>query len=404
MESILKKEHMFYVLAVLVFVLPFELIFATIAMAILTVAAVLTYNRKQSHFPNFHNSYLFIFYFILTLIGIFYSENPIEALDRMVRKLPMLILPVAVLLISLNTDQKPTLMKVFVWSSALFCGISLSSLLYNYLMYQEQSHHYNFVQSSMYHFHFPYDTLYLNTAYIFLLFGNYRNLIKKILSLLFFSVIFLFGVRIGIATFFLITAVYVVLNIKKLITLRNVAFFGLSILLAFFLINSSSYLKDKYFGVLEKVGLVSSESISEIGEDYHNLSLREDLWLNSFETIKKRPVFGYGTYGEVEYLKNQYQNSGMDKKNMKLNSHNQYLTTFLQYGIFGGGILLLILLRSLYIAIKGKNIQGALFVIICMIAFMTESYLIRQKGIMLFTLFICLFIEENVFKQKQPVK
>ncbi|NDV14594.1 hypothetical protein GO009_01030 [Muricauda sp. TY007] len=400
----MNKDHAFFILMLLVFSLPFELIFSTIAMVILVLALLISYKWKEVVMPDFHNSYLFLFYFILSFVGVFYSENPVEATDRIVRKLPMLIFPLAVLVMSLRVEQRKTLQKVFVWSCTLFCILSIATLLYNFWAHNEYSHHYNFAQSSMYHFHFPYDTLYLNTAYIFLLFGNYGNLLKKILSLLFFTVIFLFGVRIGIATFFLITAVYVVLNIKKLITLRNVAFFGLSILLAFFLINSSSYLKDKYFGVLEKVGLVSSESISEIGEDYHNLSLREDLWLNSFETIKKRPVFGYGTYGEVEYLKNQYQNSGMDKKNMKLNSHNQYLTTFLQYGIFGGGILLLILLRSLYIAIKGKNIQGALFVIICMIAFMTESYLIRQKGIMLFTLFICLFIEENVFKQKQPVK
>lgn len=397
----LTKDHAFYMLSLLVFTLPFELIFSTVAMVLLVIVLFITFKRKEVIMPDFHNSYLFLFYFILSLVGIFYSENPLEATDRVVRKLPMLIFPLALLIMSLNNEQRRNLQKVFVWSCTLFCIISLATLLYNLWAHYDYSHHYNFVQSSMYHFHFPYDTLYLNTAYIFLLFGKYGNLTKRTLSLLFFIVIFLFGVRIGIATYLLITGIYIILNLKKLVTIKNAVFLLLSIFLAFVLINNSHYLKDKYYGVLEKIGVVSSDSISDIGENYHNLSLREELWVNSFETIKKRPIFGYGTYGEVEYLKNQYSKSGMEDKDIKLNSHNQYLTTFLQYGVFGGGILLLILFRSLLIALKAKNVQGSLFVVICMIAFMTESYLIRQKGIMLFTLFICLFIEENVFKPKR---
>ena len=399
-RHMLIKKYAFYTLVLLIISLPFELIFSTIAMVIWIAFSVLALRLKDLSIPNFHNSYLLIFYFLLVAIGVMYSEKAIDAIDRVVRQLPFLLFPLAALTMSIGQEEKDKLKKAFILACTLFCLISLGTLLYNVWVNYSTSHHYNFVQSSMYHFHFPYDTLYLNIAYVFLLFGNFNEWIKKGISLLFFVVIFLFGVRIGIATFLMITALYMVLNFKKILLLRNIVLVVAVTLAAIFIINKSTYLKDKYLGVLEKVGVVSSEKISKVGKDYHKLTLRNQLWTGSWDAIKQRPMFGYGTYGEVDHLKESYSNNGLEPKNRNLNSHNQYLSTVLQHGLIGGVLLVFILLRSLYLSVRTKNLEGILFVTVFGIAFITESILIRQKGIMLFALFIVLLINEPPKKKE----
>jgi O-antigen ligase len=69
-----------------------------------------------------------------------------------------------------------------------------------------------------------------------------------------------------------------------------------------------------------------------------------------------------------------------------LNAHNQYLETLLDIGWLGLALLLGLLGYGLVWGWR-QNKLLALFMLISILAFATESYLEAQKGIVFFTLF-----------------
>lgn len=76
----------------------------------------------------------------------------------------------------------------------------------------------------------------------------------------------------------------------------------------------------------------------------------------------------------------------------KKNFHNQYLQTFAELGIFGFLILISILVLSLVQSIKTKYFVHIAFTILMISLFLTESFLMRQRGVVFFTLFCSFFM------------
>lgn len=85
----------------------------------------------------------------------------------------------------------------------------------------------------------------------------------------------------------------------------------------------------------------------------------------------------------------------------KKNFHNQYLQTFAELGIIGFFILILLLVFSLIKAIKTKDFIHIAFTILMISLFLTESFLMRQRGIVFFVLFYCLFMSQGKEKLKE---
>ncbi|GEM53442.1 hypothetical protein EB1_32320 [Empedobacter brevis NBRC 14943 = ATCC 43319] len=95
--------------------------------------------------------------------------------------------------------------------------------------------------------------------------------------------------------------------------------------------------------------------------------------------------------GNIDYLTEQYFHYyNLYKGYFAMNFHNQYLQTFGELGVVGLFILLFIFVFSIYKSIKTNNIFLFTVAIILILAFFTESYLNRQKGLIVFTSIICL--------------
>lgn len=75
----------------------------------------------------------------------------------------------------------------------------------------------------------------------------------------------------------------------------------------------------------------------------------------------------------------------------QLNFHNQYLEIYADLGIFGLVLILLLVAYNLVKAVKNKYFIHIAFAILMISLFLTESFLWRQKGVVFFTLFYCLF-------------
>jgi O-antigen ligase len=78
------------------------------------------------------------------------------------------------------------------------------------------------------------------------------------------------------------------------------------------------------------------------------------------------------------------------------NFHNQYIQIFAEVGVFGLLILLLILIFNSIKTIQTKDFMQIAFAVLMISLFLTESFLSRQRGVMFFTLFYCLFNSLNL--------
>jgi O-antigen ligase len=121
------------------------------------------------------------------------------------------------------------------------------------------------------------------------------------------------------------------------------------------------------------------------------------IWASATEAIAEQPAFGYGLGGGQRELEKRYARRGFTwGVEQSLNAHNQFLSTLLNFGIIGLGVLLLMLILPLAKATRSKNFLAISFITLMILFFMTESVLFRQKGVIFFTFFYCLlFFNEN---------
>jgi O-antigen ligase len=384
-------------------VLPFTLILTPIALGLLVVV-FLVFGEKTQFMHRFKGKisiWILVGLYLLHMLGLLLSIELGFDFSRINTQLLLLLIPLIFLSLNLKLEHIYKAKEVYIISCVIFCILALITLIYNLIINYEHRLDYNFVQTSMYHYHYPYDVLYINIACIMLLFNSYFRPFKLQASILFFIFIFLSGTRIGLASFVFITAIYFFKNFKQFKNFKAVAFFIGMIIFSIILIKNSRYVNDKFFDTLSKIGFNTEQYVSEIGEEYHKVTLRQKLWSSAKEAYNDslNKIFGYGPEGSREVLNNIYEKNKYSIKGM--NSHNQYLTTLLNNGIVGVLILFIIFFLGLRFGVAMKSTQIVLLTTVIIIAFTTESMLERQKGVAIFTVVFTLVFLESYLTKKE---
>jgi O-antigen ligase len=117
------------------------------------------------------------------------------------------------------------------------------------------------------------------------------------------------------------------------------------------------------------------------------------------EIIQEDFVFftGYGLNASLKKVEEKglehhvYQGDGLNKGYQKQNFHNQYVEVFADLGVFGFGLLVILLLANLKNSLKTKDFIHIAFAILMIALLLTESFLWRQRGVVFFTMLYCLF-------------
>lgn len=119
----------------------------------------------------------------------------------------------------------------------------------------------------------------------------------------------------------------------------------------------------------------------------HSLFQRFEFWKAAWGIISSHPIIGVGTGDVKDAYALQYEkmNSLLDLKH-RLRGHNQYLTMWVTYGIFGFLFFILAVFYPLFSDAKGDYLFTA-FAIISAISFLAEDTLETQAGVMFFGFF-----------------
>ncbi len=366
-------------------VLPFIDILAPIFLGLCLVTALI-FKPKHQLFKNVVQQpvlVLLMCYFLLTVLSLTYTITIDKTAEKIGKNVAFFLIPLVFVLVNPSNELLKKAKRVFIAACVLFCLFSLAKLGYNYAVRMDESHWYNFIQESMYHKYMPEDAMYLNTALIFLLFGTFQKYVKLAIAFLFFVIIILFGVRLGLFLFGCITMVYIIKNIKLFLNVKSVLVAILAIAVMISLLSVNKFAQDKFYDTLEKIGFDTADKVSKIGAEYHDISLRGKVWSASTTVIQQKPFLGYGGGAEKKALNAQYETLGYTKV-MNFHSHNQILSSMVQYGVLGAAVVLAILLLLLFKTLRAKNVPYLILVVLMIASLITESYLELQQGIFYF--------------------
>lgn len=154
------------------------------------------------------------------------------------------------------------------------------------------------------------------------------------------------------------------------------------------MIFSSSFVYNKFKGLDLKNDLISRDFSgtqftavkARVAKTYCSIDLISDnFWLGVGPGDEKSELLLY-------FTKNNF-NHGVEKS---FNSHNQYITEFIYTGVFGFISLLTLFLIVFKRGILKNNNYLIIIGIIYFIFNLTESGLVRNKGICFFVFFSCL--------------
>lgn len=279
----------------------------------------------------------------------------------------------------------PFVLKAFVIGSVISIIVNLSFAVYRGIIQ---------VKSTINFWYFTYDFLsepfgiqpiYLACFYVFaILILIDRKVFKySILNYLLFLFlllgIFLLAARNAILSLFVIMPVFYV--IKNGFRWKKLLWIFLSfILLAFFALQNP-VVKNRVLKFNQK------------GNFYSGSSLRLGIWNSGVAASKNNMLFGSGVVEGNRLLWEQFRKNELAIPfQKKYHTHNQYLQTLLHYGLVGLAVLVYTLLLFVVLMYRRKNYLALSWIVLFILASVTESLLVRQWGVYFFVFFLLLFV------------
>lgn len=116
---------------------------------------------------------------------------------------------------------------------------------------------------------------------------------------------------------------------------------------------------------------------------------------------------GYGLNASIRKIEeksrehNVFEGGVLNQRYARQNYHNQYIEAFSDLGLVGLLLVLAMVLINLKNSFSNKDFVHMAFAFLMIALFLTESFLWRQRGVVLFTLLYCLF---NIKMPEKSVK
>jgi len=331
--------------------------------------------------------------FLLYLASMLYTSNIKNGWFDIEIKLSLFILPFFILTApQLSAKKIESIFKAFLLGS--FITLLINSI-HSLMLYNETGALNSFVYKEFaYGFHPTYFAMYLNFAVI-VLFGFLFEKEKKYSFEKYFYIflILLFSVSIVLAN----SKAVIITLLITLIT--GAIYYGfrkgypkLTLLLTLLFIGSFSVIVYKtpllFNRISDSKRIVNNFFNSEKLKDYEGTSQRILVWRSSLTIIKENFLTGVGAGDVKDVLNEDYtQNNYKYILEKGLNSHNQFLQTFVATGILGFLLLLLLFIIPFIKSIKSNDFLYFSFLLMIFLNLLTESMLEKQVGVVFFAFF-----------------
>lgn len=406
----LSKKYNIYILFCLTFSIALPQKLSTIILILLLSVSILSFKKIK-----FNKDFLPLV--ILYIVYVFFEivHAPIDY-SFFQKKATLIVLPFIFMVNNYNQKDIKKALVYFVYGVIIACLICYGNALissisfvngFNFNSKLIAVENNGFLESSMFggnHFfgdNFSifhqsiYFSLQINIAAVILLFTDFFKTKYKYLLLVFFGlVIFQISNRVNILIYIciIVSTVFYIKNKKiKLIA----ALLVVTLALIFLLGNSRTKEVLKRIETFEYV-------LDREAED--SFGTRLLVWDASLEVIKNNPLLGVGVSNSYNALKKVYKEKRyvIPFRN-RLNSHNQFLQIFIECGILGILVFLLIQVKLLSFNNKFKLLSIYVFLVFNL-NFLFESVFNRYSGLICCVIFYCcLLILKNKTSKKQTI-
>lgn len=124
------------------------------------------------------------------------------------------------------------------------------------------------------------------------------------------------------------------------------------------------------------------------------------------EMLKEENILftGFGLDASQNKIKEKVKEHNLYPNYGEFNFHNEYIQIFSELGIFGFLIIITMLFVTIRSGIINKDFIHIAFTVTMIVLFLTESFLSRQRGIIFFIVFYCMFNSVNDCNEQKILK
>jgi hypothetical protein len=332
--------------------------------------------------------------FILSIFGLFITDDLTGGLELVARKLPIIIIPITFSLLSFSLKELENTLKLFSVGALISVVVNIITILVLYYLGITNEFSYSsFTQVSSIHTTY-YGVMLVIAVFVIVLRFEIRGWIGFFLWLISIFVLstglVINGAKIVMLPLFialLLTGYKAYLFRKKtMVFILSVVVMGLILV-----INSTAF--QHRIGSV-KMAMNDNEMAYSGGDGLGELfgseiALKVEGWKSNVKVLHGVSfIIGNGTNGGVSLRNDGYTKDGLSAfKKSNYNSHSMYVETLYQYGVFGLAIFISSIIIILFWVIRTKDLTLVAIWFTIILAMVTESFLERQLGVMIYGLF-----------------
>ncbi len=384
-----------WLLLISVFCFSSNLMVSIVCWVLIGLTTLFLKEHRSLMLQQFKNEkYLWLLpaFYGLHVLGVLWSTNYAQAgLDLQI-KMTLLLLPIILSSFQIDALFMNKVRRYFIGGVLVSSIYLLAIAFYSYFTTGKVTvFFYSELSDSI--MHPTYFSLYLNAALLFvfheMLLSSHRRTIwmGAAFMIVFFVMIVLLSARTAEATAFISLLVMIVLYWKQKGSYR----FIYPLLFVFAVTTVSQVLLLKYSNRFSQVEVAVKNTEPVIASSYNSTTGRIEIWKETISILPQYWMIGTGTGDVKDVLNTTYHENNFSYGYEKsLNTHNQYLQSFLALGIIG---LLLFVLAILIPWLMRSNYHPLLLMLLFIFALncLTESMLEAQRGAIFFALMISIF-------------
>jgi O-antigen ligase len=405
-NSVIKKIAIFegdYFPAVILSIFTTSLFFINIYVSIasalfitFTIAFIIyktCYKKERLQKPE-PIVYLWLSVYLVRVIWLSISSDPMYGLRWMDSCLPMVLFPLAFQYFPLSERTIKWALTFFTRFSFIFCLITIISIAYHIYTgaaeleewVRNPKNNYFLLAYAWTNYQHP---SFLCVVYLLslptglYLYFKYRNISAIEWVLLYLSVLFVVyftGARIGILIFIALSALMI---------------------LYIFLRKKNSKSIGSYF-ILSSISVIflSLAFATYYFQDNFDDPIRKQLWKTAVYSIKEKPLLGVGTGGMMDVLTSPEVAKKLGySEAYDFSPHNQYLAEIMYFGIIGALPLFITLVYLLITSLRRRYFLLQSLLVITFLFMITDMALDISKSLNLILFFSSFFIAMNQSKK-----
>lgn len=393
-KNILKQESVYVYLIVVV--LTFQLLnfaFGSISLAVFSAVSLLNAafnrpNKIRALAPP-------VIYFVVIVISLILTEDNENISSKLILALPFIIIPLSFSFVNVLTRRGvERVFNVFSNVLVLYTILLAINALTRYKVSKDIDVFFYHEFSSLFDINAIYLSMVLLLSYIYLL-TKTKSIWDFLKLVLIVAAIVLLSSKMIIL---LLGILSVFVGLKRIRSLKiKILFLTLFSLLCVVLLNVTK--------INERVNDEMQSNLAEVltTEKFNHVYFWTGSSIRLFQARvfwellqeEKKYFFGYGFNSSQEQIKAKHIQYNLYPGFHNYNFHNQYLQTMAELGIIGLLSLGFILINFLKIPFKSRSLFPILTALVFLILFLTESYLVRQRGIVYFLFYYCLITKHT---------